>query len=126
MEDNLNQDDTKFDNDKLENKDNVIMSEVVSNKVVELKPKRRIFRKIFLFIIDILFILLAIYFIIAYVNFKKISNDEEPILINKTIEYKEGNHEVKVYDGVIYKIVYDKIPGESVVLRLKLWFMKEL
>ena len=125
MEDNLNQDDTKFDNDKLENKDNVIMSEVVSNKVVELKPKRRIFRKIFLFIIDILFILLAIYFIIAYVNFKKISNDEEPILINKTIEYKEGNHEVKVY-GFIYKIVYDKIPGESVVLRLKLWFMKDL
>ena len=92
----------------------------------EVKKNKSLWKKILLVILDILVILLACYFIIAYVNFKKISNNEEPILIASVEEYEQDNHHVKVYNGVIYRIVYDEIPGDSVVLKLKLWFMEDI
>ena len=80
-------------------------------------------KKIVMIILDVIIVLLAIYFVIGYVNFKKISNNEEPMPIYKESSYSTDDGVIKVYDGLIYKIVRNEIPGKNVKLSLKLWFM---
>lgn len=87
------------------------------------KKKRR---NIFLIIIDVIIVLLAVYFIIGYVNFYKISHEKEPFFVVKEDHYEINEQKIDVYDNIIYKIVRDEIPGESLNIRLKLWFMKDV
>lgn len=83
-------------------------------------------KRIFIILVDILIILLILYFILGYFNFYRVSKQEEPYLIfdEKTYEVETGT--VKVYDGKIYKIISHKIDGGDTTLRIKLWFMSDL
>lgn len=80
-------------------------------------------KKTIMIILDVVVLLLAVYFVIGYINFNKISNNEKPMPIYTEKSYKTDDGEIKVYDGVIYKIVRYEIPGKNVKLSLKLWFM---
>ena len=80
-------------------------------------------KKIIMIILDVIIVLLAVYFVIGYINFSKISKNEEPMPIYKESSYKTNDGEIKVYDGIIYKIVRYEIPGKNIKLSLKLWFM---
>ena len=82
--------------------------------------------KIIMIIIDVVIVLLALYFVLGYINFKKISNDEKPISIYNEKSYETDEGTVTVYDSIIYKIVKYKIPGKNITLRLKLWFMEDI
>ncbi len=90
------------------------------------EPKKNMTKRIIIIIVDILVLLLVAYFILGYVNFSRISKDEEPYMMEKKEPYQHGNSYVTVYDGKIYKIVKQEEVGEKVLLQLKLWFMKDV
>ncbi len=90
------------------------------------KPKKNIFKRILIIVVDILVLLLVAYFILGYINFSRISKDEEPYLMEVKDSYQYDNYYVTVYDGKIYKIVKQEEIGKRVVLQLKLWFMDDV
>lgn len=83
-------------------------------------------KKIIMIVVDIIVILLALYFVLGYINFNKISHDEKPVAIYKENTYNTEDGIVTVYDSIIYKIVRYEIPGKNITMRLKLWLMKDV
>ena len=88
--------------------------------------KKKKIRNIILGIIDVVVILLAVYFVIGYVNFYKIKNNEKPIFVVQEKKYSNGSGNVHVYDNIVYKIVKYEIPEESLSIGLRLWVMKDV
>lgn len=88
--------------------------------------KNKKMRNIIWIIIDVIIVLVVIYFIIGYFNFFKISKEQEPILEGKQSEYVKGDGIVKVHDYTIYKIVEYEIPNQNISYSMKLWFMDDV
>lgn len=88
--------------------------------------KKKKFKKIIFIFVDIIVLILAIYFVFGYYNFIRISKSEEPYLILDEHTYTEDDTNVTVYHGGIYKIVRQEVPNKSITMRLKLWFMKDI
>jgi len=88
--------------------------------------KKKKVRKLIFIIVDIFVLLLALYFILGYVNFIRVSKNQEPYLIFDDHSYEEKDAIVHVWHGGIYKIVRHEIPNKSITMRLKLWFMKDV
>lgn len=81
-------------------------------------------KKIIMIILDVVVILLALYFVLGYVNFKRIGNDKKPIAMLKEEVYNMDDDVIYVYDGIIYKIVKYEFSNKDISLDLKLWFEK--
>ena len=79
-------------------------------------------KKIALIIVEILIILITLYFVFGYYNFKRISNNKEPLLMSCTDISTSEEKKVTVCNGVIYKIIRTETFNENVELSLKLWF----
>lgn len=80
-------------------------------------------KKLIAFILEFLFVVIILWFVLGYINFGKITDGKEPLYVVKEKEYKEDGANIHVYDNIIYKIVkYEKI---DVTYSLKLWFMKD-
>ena len=95
----------------------------------EQKMKKR--RNIIWVIIDIFIVLVVIYFGFGYLNFFKISNEEEPLFkFEEPVTYKPQDSDaiVKVYNYKIYKIVETRtdVPKKTITYSMKLWFMKDV
>ena len=92
----------------------------------EKKKKNAILKGLFI-LVDILALLLALYFVLGYVNFVKIKDNKEPYLIHDTKTYKtDDGDNVTVYDAIIYKIVEHEIPNKQKTFRVRLWFSKDI
>lgn len=83
-------------------------------------------RNTILLILDVIIVLVVIYFILGYINFFKISKEQEPLFEGQEIKYERGKGEVTVHDYKIYKIVEHKIPKKNISYSLKLWFMEDV
>ncbi len=82
-------------------------------------------KKIITIVLEIIVIALILWFVLGYINFGKIANNEKPIYVVKENYYttKDGAT-VHIYDNIIYKIVvYEK---DKVMYSLKLWFMEDI
>lgn len=95
------------------------------------KENKRKIRNIVLIAIDIVVILLVIYFVFGYLNFFQISKEKNPVFeLESPTTYKleNSNNIVKVYDYKVYKIVKVKTetPKKAVTYSMKLWFMKDV
>lgn len=88
------------------------------------KKKKR--KNLFWLIIDAIIVLIVVYFVIGYVNFYKISQDQKPLFEGETSEYVKNNGVVKVNDYKIFKIVSFEIPDQTITYSMKLWFMEDV
>ncbi len=77
-------------------------------------------------IIDVIIVLIVIYFIIGYLNFFKISREQKPIFEGKDTSYERGNGTVTVHNYTLYKIVEYEIPDQNISYSMKLWFMEDV
>lgn len=81
-------------------------------------------KKVILIIFDVIAVFLILWFVLGYINFGRISNEKEPVLVIKEYEYvKDEEVNIKVYDNIIYKIVVQS--DEEKIYSLKLWFMDD-
>ena len=83
-------------------------------------------KKVIVTIFEVIVVLLIFWFILGYINFGKIANNEEPLYVvnEKSYEYEGGT--VDVYDNIIYKIVVYKDVNSEILYSLKLFFMKDV
>ena len=83
-------------------------------------------KKIITIVLEIIVVLLIFWFILGYINFGKIVNNEEPLFVvsEKNYEYEGGT--VNVYDNIIYKVVVYKDVNSEIMYSLKLFFMKDV
>lgn len=88
--------------------------------------KNKKIRNIIFIIIDIIIVLIVVYFVLGYLNFFKISKEQEPLLAGEKKEYNKDNGIVTVHDYTIYKIVEYKIPEQNITYSMKLWFMDDV
>lgn len=88
--------------------------------------KKKKIRNIILLIIDIIIVLLSIFFVIGYINFYKLSHDQKPLFVLEERHYNSYSDLIDVYDNYIYKIVRYEVPDRSVNYSLKLWFMEDV
>ncbi len=89
--------------------------------------KKRKVRNFIMAILDVLIVLIVVYFIIGYINFYNLSNDKEPFFVVKEDNYTTtSGDKIYTYDNIIYKIVKQEKPGESISYSLKLWFMDDI
>lgn len=88
--------------------------------------KRSKGKTIFLIIMDVIIVLVVIYFIVGYFNFFKITKDQTPIFEGKTTSYEKNGGEVTVHNYTIYKIVKYKVPSKNISYSMKLWFMDDV
>lgn len=88
--------------------------------------KNKKIRNIIFIIIDIVIVLIVAYFVLGYLNFFKISKEQEPLFAGEKKEYVKDNGVVTVHDYTIYKIVEYKIPEQTITYSMKLWFMDDV
>lgn len=88
--------------------------------------KKRKVRNVIMAIIDILIVLLVVWFIIGYINFNKLSKDKEPLFVVRENSYKTLDGKVDVYDNIIYKVVRHEVTGKNISYSLRLWFMDDI
>lgn len=101
--------------------------ETENNKELnEFKPRKKKINVIMI-VIDVIIILLVIYFVIGYVNFTKIKDGKDPVLVidTKTYDY-DSNTIITVYDNKIYKVVKQENKDKNIIYSLKLWFMDDV
>ncbi len=77
-------------------------------------------------IIDVIIVLIVAYFVIGYLNFFKISKNENPIIEGKQNSYQKGAGTVTVHNYTLYKIVEYEIPDQNITYSMKLWFMDDV
>lgn len=81
---------------------------------------------IIFYILDALLVIIAIYFMLGYINFYKYSNDQKPLFTFSEKKYQVPDGNVTVKNYYIYKIVRHEVTNNSVTYGLKLWFMKDV
>lgn len=83
-------------------------------------------KKVIVTILEVIVVLLIFWFILGYINFGKITNNEKPLFVvsEKSYEYEGGR--VDVYNNIIYKIVVYKDINSEITYSLKLFFMKDV
>lgn len=91
-----------------------------------MKKKNKKIRNTIFIIIDILILFVVAYFVLGYLNFYKISKDQEPLFAGEKKEYNKDNGIVTVHNYTIYKIVEYKIPNQNITYSMKLWFMDDV
>lgn len=82
-------------------------------------------KKILMVIFEIVFILIILYFILGYINYKNIFKGEDPLWVAEIKEYTNKDDKVTVYNNYIYKIVRHEIGNKKMTLELKLWFKED-
>ena len=87
--------------------------------------KRKV-RNIIFGIIDVIIVLVVIYFIIGYFNFFKITKSQDPVFEGTKTEYVKNGGEVTVHNYKVYKIVKYSVPGKKISYSMKLWFMDDV
>lgn len=87
------------------------------------KKKKRNFM---ILMLDIVVVLIVAYFIVGYLNFFKISKDQKPLTLGKTVTYQKNGGEVTVNDYTVYKIIKFEIPNQNISYSMKLWFMDDI
>ncbi len=87
---------------------------------------RRKKKNIAFIILDVIIVLVVIYFIIGYLNFFKITKNQDPIFEGKTSTYEKNGGEVVVNDYKVYKIVKYTVPNKKISYSMKLWFMDDV
>lgn len=112
------------ENENVEKKDEAVTIDenVVDNKNVKKKRARNAIFKV----LDVVVLLMLVYFIIGYVNFYKITNDKKPLFTISEKSYNVENGKVKVYHNGLYKIVEHEVTDVNKTYSLKLWFMKDV
>lgn len=100
---------------------NVVVNNVENKGVKKKKTRNTIFK-----ILDVIIVLVLIYFIIGYVNFYKITNDKKPLFTISEKSYNVEGGKVKVYHNGLYKIVEHEVTDVNKTFSLKLWFMKDV
>lgn len=83
-------------------------------------------RNIILIILDIIIVLIAIYFVIGYFNFFRITKEQKPVTDGKVTTYQKNGGEVTVNNYTVYKIVKYQVPNQKVSYSMKLWFMDDV
>ena len=83
-------------------------------------------KKTIAIILEVIVVLLIFWFIIGYINFGKITNNEEPLLVVSEKSYEHEGGTVTVYNNIIYKIVVHKDANSEIMYSLKLFFMKDV
>ncbi|MGM9879570.1 MAG: hypothetical protein ACI31R_06085 [Bacilli bacterium] len=91
-----------------------------------MKKKNKKIRNTIFIIIDIIIVLVVAYFVLGYLNFFKISKNQEPLFAGEKKEYTKNDGIVTVHDYTIYKIVEYKIPAQNITYSMKLWFMDDV
>lgn len=90
-------------------------------------PKKKgVVRTLIWVIIDVLIVLVVVYFILGYFNFFKISKEQKPLFDGTVKSYTKNEGEVTVNNYKIYKIVKYKIPNKNISYSMKLWFMEDV
>lgn len=112
------------ENENVEKTDEAVTTDenVVENKNVKKKRVRNAIFKV----LDVVVLLMLVYFIIGYVNFYKITNDKKPLFTISEKSYNVENGKVKVYHNGLYKIVEHEVTDVNKTYSLKLWFMKDV
>ena len=87
--------------------------------------KRKVKNTIML-ILDVIVVLLVIFFIIGYFNFSSISKGKEPVYEGVISSYEKGDGTVTVHDYMLYKVVKYEIPKKNVTYSMKLFFMDDV
>lgn len=83
-------------------------------------------KKTIVIVLEVIVVLLIFWFILGYINFGRISNEEEPVYVVKEKTYEKDGGTVKVYDNILYKIVVYRNSSDEIVYSLKLFFMKDV
>lgn len=87
--------------------------------------KRKV-RNVVFAIIDVIIVLVVIYFVIGYFNFFKISKGQDPVFEGTKNVYEKNGGEVTVHNYKVYKIVKYSIPEKKISYSMKLWFMDDV
>ena len=90
------------------------------------RVKRKKTKNFVLIVIDVLIVLIVIYFVIGYLNFFKISKEQTPLISGVVSSYDKNGGQVTVHDYKIYKIVKYRIPEKKISYSMKLWFMEDV
>lgn len=90
-----------------------------------MNSKRKV-RNIIFAIIDVIIVLIVIYFVIGYFNFFKITKGQNPVTNGVTNVYEKNGGEVTVHDYKVYKIVKYSVPQKEISYSMKLWFMDDV
>ncbi len=90
------------------------------------KAKKNKAKNTFFIILDIIIVIIVIYFIIGYLNFFKITKNQEPLIKGTVNSYTKNGGEVVVNNYKLYKIVKYTIPNKNISYSMKLWFMDDV
>ncbi len=90
------------------------------------KMQRKRAKNIVLGIVDVIIVLVVIYFVIGYFNFFKISKEQKPLTAGEVSSYDKNGGQVTVHNYKIYKIVKYRIPEKKISYSMKLWFMDDV
>lgn len=82
--------------------------------------KKNIFKTIFI-TLDIIIILIVIYFFLGYLNFNMIKNNKSPLFHFSIYEKKMANNKVKVYNYGLYKIIRNEKIDYNVSYKMKIF-----
>ena len=82
--------------------------------------KKRVLKIVFISL-DIIIILIVIYFFLGYLNFNRIKNNKSPLFSPKTIVKKENLKQITTYNYGLYKIVKTYKQGYNVSYKLKVF-----
>lgn len=96
-----------------------------SEKPVNYKQKKNIWKIIGNVVFWTVFALFLICAITSYINFNRVEDNKEPKYYHIKDTYNEDDKDVTVYNYYVYKIV--KInDSEGVKVSLKLWFIDDI
>lgn len=102
-----------------------VEQEEVSQEFVEKKKKKGPVKIIINIIVWIVLIFLIASAIIGYVDFQRISENQEPYMVLDEKSYTKDDSNVTVYKNIVYKIVkVENNKGTSI--KLKPFFMSDL
>lgn len=88
--------------------------------------KKKTVRNIIWIVVDILIVLIVVYFVIGYFNFFNISKEKEPVFEGKITNYNYESGTVTVHNYALYKVVEYEIPNQNISYSMKLWFMDDV
>ena len=74
--------------------------------------KKRVLKIIFISL-DVIIILVVIYFFLGFLNFNMIKNNKSPLFEFKAIEKKDNSKKITTYNYGLYKIVKNEKIGST-------------
>lgn len=77
-------------------------------------------KKIFI-VLDILIILIVIYFFLGYLNFNRIKNNKSPLFSFSITEKINNSNKIKIYHYGLYKIIKNEKINSNVSYKLRMF-----